>query len=150
MIETANPINSLSHGSGVFPEFPPTNICATWTGYIQLHNGLVLSGLIYPYGNAALTDAIPNDLNTQQIHPNHLVCVDTNGKNGPNMETFDIFYFNFNATGDFDGTYGTVYKPSANNKNFYYGDVSTSCFWTDGQKSNAVNLRNSVTSLLYN
>ncbi len=84
------------------------------TGWVQFANGVVITGL-------TSGPSIPSDLNTQT--QNYVLCIDYNGSALPNSPGADIFYGNFNSSGAFNGS-----GPSANNKNFFWGNTGMAAY----------------------
>jgi len=98
-------------------------------GYVEFPNGVIVSGLYGGPGLHGMPSSFPNipsDLNTNEI--NYILCFDVNGAEGPNQPGQDVFFANFNSSGDFDGKT----PPSTDNKNFFYGSISQHVYDTLG------------------
>ncbi len=101
-------INATSSGAAangfVAPHPCAVAPVAALTGFIQLANGAMVTGLS---GGGALRAAAPVPAEGAQI--NTIVCIDVDGAgSGPNAVGQDIFVGNFNQFGDFDGTSATA------------------------------------------
>jgi prepilin-type N-terminal cleavage/methylation domain-containing protein len=92
--------------------------CAAFTGWLQFQNGVVISGLV-----SALV--IPPDLNTNST--NYIICIDYNGASMPNTAGQDVFYGNFNSSGNFDAA-GAGFTAGTNSRNFFWGTATQAVF----------------------
>jgi len=94
-----------------------------FTGWIQFANGIVVSGLSNGGNNPI------SNFNAANSDYNLLLCIDTAPSLKSHVAGTDIFFANFNPTGNFAG--GTIAVPATvnhlttspgpYNKNFYYG-----------------------------
>lgn len=99
--------------------------CSWDMGYVIFHNGVLIAGL-------ANTNYTPGDLLTTGSTQNTLLCIDVNGNARPNLVGQDIVYGTLNPWGDFDTVGGPPFTPSANGKNFLWGNATDDIYNYDG------------------
>jgi len=97
---------------------------ATFQGYLLFPNGILVSGLSTAAGSSPINDFGPvgNAASTSDF--NLLLCIDTSPASQTHTAGTNLFFANFNPTGDFAGNQtaqGLTTVPNTNNKNFYYG-----------------------------
>lgn len=90
---------------------------AAFIGWVQFHNGTIISGLAHANSNVP-AGGIANNM---AAGSNTALCIDANGAAGPNVAGTDIFYGTFNPSGNFDagGVFNSV--NAITNKNFFWG-----------------------------
>jgi hypothetical protein len=108
---------SATEAKGPYAGFPQ-HPCAGKAGRVESPEGRVFTGL---------------SINPRQ-NQNTVLCIDLNGKDTPNQPGDDIYFANFNPTGDFD-TRPTDHTFEANphGRNFFWGDEAHGLFTETGK-----------------
>jgi len=114
-------------------------------GYIQLANGVIISGLygstqfgLTPYSSlpSNYTSVLPANPDNPPGSPtpqyNYIICIDANGAAGPNQLGSDVFFINFNYSGAF--TINTPGNP--NGADFFTGNCNQPTWATNAQSAN--------------
>lgn len=89
----------------------PKHLCAGFhtLGWVQFKDGRVITGLI----------------RTQPAHSrkNSVLCIDFNGAEGPNKMGQDVYFADFNPTGDFDTRVAeTAFNANSHGPHFFWGN----------------------------
>lgn len=97
-----------------------THPCAGFTGWVQLANGTVISGLYATPATAAnrLTSSVPATATN-----NYMICIDYNAAGGPNVAGTDIFLGTFNQW----ASYGSA-APQDPARPFFWGDANNNVY----------------------
>jgi len=96
---------------------------ATFQGYLLFPNGVLVSGLSTAAGSAPINDFGPVGAAASTSDFNLLLCIDTSPAAQTHTAGTNLFFANFNPTGDFaaGAAQGLNTTANVNNKNFYYG-----------------------------
>lgn len=128
---------SVSAVNAPYNGMAPAHPCTTAgmnadQGWIQFQNGVVISGLTTTQANGMLTAMPPVG---SLANSTYVLCVDTNGRNTPNVPGADIFVGNFNQWGDFDSTAGSApagYDPLDVSRSFHWGSANAVIYSQSG------------------
>lgn len=122
----ASQVNALT----VSADSPPAGTgCFTSIGFVTFAGGLTIAGLdartvlLEDLG----ADVSPGDTLTRNNLLNNEICIDVNGRTGPNTPGGDVFYGDFSQNGNFDGELGQ-FTPGADTKNFWWGAANAQLY----------------------